>query len=116
MSARSYDAFDANSERTKERNKSSMFRDEQRFIELDDSNDLSLKSVVRLLPPLLNKNRDWPCIVIIGDGASLDDDQFAKQQMFFHKGVLRAAFSSKPMSLTMVLDHPLQLETSRCLT
>ena len=93
MSARAYDASGANNERTKQRNKANVFRDEQRFIELDASSDLTLKAVLKLLPPLRKKDKDWPCVVVIGDGATLDDDAYAKQQAFFQNGLLRAAFS-----------------------
>ena len=88
-----YTASSAHASRTTQRNRPSLFRDDQRFIELNASGDLSRRAVLRLLPPLCGTGRDWPCVGILGDGASLDDDQLAKQQACFQQGILRAAYA-----------------------
>ena len=92
MSSPPYEACEEGIKRTRTQNTASVFRDEQRFIELDSSKDLCLQSVMRMLPPLNKTSKDWPTIVVLGDGASLDDDAFAKQKLYFQNGVLRAAY------------------------
>ena len=60
-------ASSAHASRTAQRNRPSVLRDDQRFVELEASGDLSCRTVLRLPPPLRRNGRDWPCICIIGD-------------------------------------------------
>ena len=87
-----YTASAANASRTMERNKPSIFRDDQRFVELHASSDLSRSCVLRLLPPLNTRKSDSHSICLIGDSASMDDEQLRKQQTSLEHGILRAVY------------------------
>ena len=87
-----YTPSTANVSRTMERNQPSVFRNDQRFVELHASSDLSRSCVLRLLPPLNTRKSDSHTVCVIGDSASMDDEQLLKQQTSMKHGILRAIY------------------------
>ena len=64
-------------------------RDARRYLEAHSA-DLCCRSILNHIPPLGRKS-SWPCVVVMGDGASTDAATLTHLRNLYLYGVLRAA-------------------------